>query len=175
MDIKEILKKPLDGTYSVSAQVVLFSSDHKAVCLVLENGGWKKKFLFSFKKERAWGNPGGGVHRGEIPLEGAIRELVQETGFPKRVFEIDPNPVDYKIEGTNKNTHYKFVFVGKIICKPEDFPFEINPAGDTIKRAFVLISDLPSPKASKFWKLDDYGIFSSHFQYILANQRPALT
>lgn len=171
MDIKEVLEKPLDGTYSVSSQIVLFSKDHKQICLVLEKGGWKKKFLFSFKKDKAWGNPGGGVHKGETPLEGGIRELIQETGFPKDVYEIDSDPVDYKIEGTDKSLHYKIVFVGKITCDINDFPFVLNPVGDTIARKFIPITSLPSPKAQKFWKLDGSGIFPSHLDYILANQR----
>ncbi|RJQ27741.1 NUDIX hydrolase [Candidatus Parcubacteria bacterium] len=171
MDIKEVLKKPLDGTYSVSSQVILFSDNQKQICLVLEKGGWKKKFLFSFKKDKAWGNPGGGVHKGETPVQGAIRELIQETGFPEHVYQINPEPVDYKIEGTDKNLHYKIIFIARITCNIDDFPFVLNPVGDTIARKFISISELPSPKAQKFWKLDGSGIFPSHLDYILANQR----
>jgi len=175
MDINEILRKPLDGTYSVSVEVILFSSDHKQVCLVLETGGEKRKWHFSYAKPRAWENPGGGVHKGETPIEGAFRELLQETGFPEKVLEIYPDIIDYKIEGTDKKMHYKIVLTGTIRCHPDEFPFELNPVGDTLERKFIPISELPSPKAQRFWKLNDYGIFPSHLEHILANQRPALT
>jgi len=177
MDIEKVLKTPLDGSYSVSVEVVLFSRDHRYVCLVLENGGKKTKGLFSFEKPRAWENPGGGVHKGEIPIRGAIRETVQEGGFPENFLEIDENPVDFKEEGTRKKRHLKIVFVGRITCDMDDFPFEINPVGDTIARIFVPISELPNGKSAKYWKREfngqEYGIFMSHLQNILANQRPA--
>ena len=170
----KILKKPLNGTYSVSVQVVLFSRDHTQVCLVLEKGGMKQKHLFSFFKERAWANPGGSVHQGEIPIEGLFREVFQETGFPKEALNINPIPIDHIIEGNDGNEHHKMVFIGEILCDPNEYPFEVNPAGDTIERRFVSISDLPSPKAQKFWRLGENGIFRTHLHYILANQRPAL-
>ena len=177
MDIKQVLEKPLDGSYSVSVEVILFSQDQKQVCLVLENGGKKTKGLFSFFKPRAWENPGGGVHKGEIPIQGATREVVQETGFPENAFEIFPEILDYKQEGTLKKPHHKIVFRGKINCDINDSPFQINPARDTLGRIFVPISELPNNRTGKYWKRrfgnEEYGIFASHLEHILANQRPS--
>jgi|GEM_PF-2222610 len=175
MDIREILKAPLDGTYAVSVEVVLFSPNHKQVCLVLESGGYKRKGLFSYYKPKAWANPGGGVHTNETPIRGAKREVTQETGFPEKMFKINPDIVEYRVEGTDQKMHYKIVLTGMIKCNPDEFPFEINPVGDTLGRKFVSIAELPSPKAQRFWKLDGFGIFPSHLDHILSNQRQALT
>ena len=172
MDIKEILKKPLDGTCSITVGVVLFTkSDRKRVCLVLERGGRKWKGLTLINKPRSWENPGGGVHKGELPIEGAYREVFQETGYPKQVVRINPEPVDYKVEGTNKKPHFKITFIAELICEENQHPFEVNPAGDTIGRKIIDVSELPSPARQQSWRLDEYPIFKSHLLNILENQR----
>jgi len=172
MNIKKLVKKHLDGTYDVSVEVVLFSRDQKKICLVLEKGGKKTKGIFSFYKTRAWGNPGGGVHTGETPIEGAIREVEEETGFPKKLFYIHPLPVSYNIEGEERRPHHKILFVGKILCDENEFPFQINPVGDTIARKFVYVSELPNP--TKVWKLNGFEIFRSDLEHILENQNATL-
>lgn len=35
-----------------------------------------------------WGVPGGALHQGEDPLEGALRELAEETGYVLREFQV---------------------------------------------------------------------------------------
>ncbi|TSC52030.1 MAG: hypothetical protein LiPW41_578 [Parcubacteria group bacterium LiPW_41] len=171
MDIKEILKKPLDGSYSVTAEVVLFTKDRKKVCLVLEKGGRKWKGLTLINKPRSWENPGGGVHKGELPIEGGYREIVQETGYPKEVVKINPEQVDYKVEGTSKKPHFKITFTAELLCEEDEHPFEVNPAGDTIGRKVINISELPSPSNQQYWRLEGYPLFMSHLLHILENQR----
>lgn len=170
MDIKKVLKKPIDGSYSVTAEIILFTKNKKRVCLVLEKGGEKRIGLKSINKPRSWENPGGRVHKGERPIEGGYREVVQETGYPKEVIKINPEQVDYKVEGTNKKLHYKIIFIGEILCEEDEYPFDINPVGDTIARKVINVSSLPSPRNQRYWRLDEYPIFKSHLIHILENQ-----
>jgi 8-oxo-dGTP pyrophosphatase MutT (NUDIX family) len=55
-----------------------------------------------------WGLPGGGLHRKETPLAGALRELYEETGIrlkPKQVKAISPGMAD---ENGLKFKYYPF-------------------------------------------------------------------
>lgn len=176
-EVRKILETPLDGSYAVSVEVVLFSKDFKQVCLVLEDGGRKQKRWISYFKPRAWENPGGGVRLREIPFNGGLRELEEETGFPKNKIELSKEILSFRQEGDENRTHYKIVLSGRILCENEEYPFFLNPARDTLGRIFVPIAELPNKKTAQYWKREfeggEYGILLTHLENILANQRQA--
>lgn len=61
-----------------------------AYALVIEEvDGQESVLLTSFTDSKdTWGLPGGGVHPGEQPLDGVVREVWEESG--QRISEIDP-------------------------------------------------------------------------------------
>lgn len=56
-----------------------------------------------------WGLPGGGLHKGEQPLAGLIRELREETGISLRPAAVTPLASQmYKSRGFRFRCHYYF-------------------------------------------------------------------
>jgi len=58
--------------------------------------------------DNRWTNPGGSLNEGEDPLDGAIRELREETGI-----KVTPSKLKYLGSGKAKNGHDKIIYVYK--------------------------------------------------------------
>lgn len=73
-----------------------------------------------------WGLPGGGLHRGEAPLAGALRELREETGIELPASKVKPLLSNiYRDRGFRFPCHY---FVAELPAKPSTTrqKFEVN-------------------------------------------------
>ena len=63
-----------------------------------------------------WGIPGGALHLGEDPLDGALRELVEETGYVV---------VDFGVVGTYEDDHGGWSYWTLLLEVPA--PFQESP------------------------------------------------
>ena len=57
-----------------------------------------------------WGLPGGGLHRGEDPVLGLIREVEEETGLRLR-----PDQLKYAFDGLYKSRGMRFTFLSYVV------------------------------------------------------------
>lgn len=83
----------------------------------------------------AWQMPQGGIDPGEDPLEGALRELEEETGIPPRLVEILgraprellydlPNELKGKIWGGKYRGQAQHWFIARFLGRDEDINLE---------------------------------------------------
>jgi 8-oxo-dGTP pyrophosphatase MutT (NUDIX family) len=66
--------------------IVFLRGSHRTRVLVIS--GDRLLVVKSFIHHGRWSLPGGGVHKGENPLNGAIRELKEETGVVLKPSEL---------------------------------------------------------------------------------------
>lgn len=52
-----------------------------------------------------WALPGGGLHRGEVPVDGAVRELREETGI-----DVRPEQLDFLRKGPVNEYHLPYTY-----------------------------------------------------------------
>ncbi|MDQ2756211.1 MAG: DUF4031 domain-containing protein [Actinomycetota bacterium] len=73
----------------VSADTALDRGRLVAVAVVVDDG--QGSFVLVHTPARdAWGPPGGGIEPGELPIEAAARELLEETGLPSATALLHP-------------------------------------------------------------------------------------
>jgi 8-oxo-dGTP pyrophosphatase MutT (NUDIX family) len=65
-------------------------SPHRPRTRVLVTAGGKVLVVKGLISTGKWSLPGGGLHRGEEPLTGALRELAEETGLRLRRDQLAP-------------------------------------------------------------------------------------
>jgi 8-oxo-dGTP pyrophosphatase MutT (NUDIX family) len=64
-----------------------------------------------------WGLPGGGLHRGEEPISGLLRELYEETGII-----LNTNQIQFAYQAVHKEHGLRFkyeAFVAQLNVKPQ--------------------------------------------------------
>lgn len=66
-----------------------------------------------------WGLPGGGLHRGEDPLQGALRELKEETGIT-----LDPKALKAKGPARAKEAGLSFAYYQFEARLPKELPLQ---------------------------------------------------
>ncbi|MFA6407420.1 MAG: NUDIX hydrolase [Candidatus Paceibacterota bacterium] len=178
----DFARTPVGADYTVSVQVELWDIEHTHVCFVLDQGGTKTRRGITHEKPRGWGNPGGAVSEGETPLEGAIREVEQETNHMRKTFRINPIPVEvipiHGAKAKEGKERYKVVFVGRIIDPHEllmSGPVK-DPAGGSaggvISRLWIAFHDLPGMEEvmSPGFLLHGEPIYRSHLGNIYSHQ-----
>jgi len=63
-----------------------------------------------------WGLPGGGLHRGEAPLDGLLREVTEETGIHLAASQVHPIVTEpYRYHGVHFPCHYYVIKVSDLL------------------------------------------------------------
>ena len=63
-----------------------------------------------------WQMPGGGVHHGEVPVDGALREIKEETGIVLTAAELTPI---YSTVANYRGLRYRYTcFTAQLVKKP---------------------------------------------------------
>jgi len=99
-----------------------------------------------------WGLPGGGLHGGEQPINGAIREVWEETGISLKPNQLAPGD-NGLIKGSSGFKYYCYTFVAEFTQKP----VAKTPSGELVDIRWMPI-DLAkrSPTVRKVLELTKY-------------------
>lgn len=118
----------------------------------------KKKILLTktLLSEQRWSLVGGGIHRKEQPIDGAIREVFEEVGIKLSQKQLKPIGVRTHEESGTTHTFHYFACVLKDAPKLKKRRFEIieaewfsvNDIPENTARSVGIAMDLIAPKKS---------------------------
>ncbi|WP_018351081.1 NUDIX hydrolase [Longispora albida] len=130
-------------TYILGAVTLVFSPDGSQILLLHQPPG------------RGWSLPGGLLDRGERPIEGAVRELREETGIVAELSTVEamvPNAMVHHV-----GRWVDMVFTTRV---PVDTPLEVDPAEVNEARWFAVdgLGEEPRLSTATARLLGYYGI-----------------
>jgi 8-oxo-dGTP pyrophosphatase MutT (NUDIX family) len=133
---------PLTFLYVLGSQrtrVLLVSGNKVLVCHIWHSPG-------------RWSLPGGGIHKKELPAEGAARELKEEIGIQLQPLELQPlGKIPYKSHGLRFECHFFVAEVDEQLPVRPRLPEIIDAAWIESKTLTVDNSETEVLKALDTW------------------------